>query len=486
MSVSISARLALGYALTLALLLGAFAVFSFAAMRQAAQRSFDRHLEHEWMAVAPLVRAGPGGGLDASALDRAPLVATRAAGPGATYVRVLDPAGAVVWSSPNLRGLDPPAGGPLVAGTHGATWRGERVRTLVAPVPAGDAHAGHGAAVPSSAAPPAGWIEVTGAEWARATEARELASALAIGVVLGLLVALAAGWALARRALRPVAVLTEAAARMAGAGTAGARLPAQFSTRDELTDLAETFNGLLGRLEAAAARERRFTADAAHELLTPLATLRSDAEVALRRAREPDAYREVLARVVAEAADMAATVRGLLALARAEAPPGGDGGHSRLDVGDLVARRVARLRPVAEARGVALAVETADGIAVAADAAPLADVVDNLVSNALKYTPAGGRVTVRVSFDAAAGVAVLSVEDTGVGFTAADGARLFERFFRAEAPAVQAEPGSGLGLAIARAVVEGAGGTLTAASDGPGRGATFRVTLPGFPPELSA
>ncbi|WP_412070197.1 sensor histidine kinase [Rubrivirga sp. IMCC43871] len=463
LSLPISARLALWYALTLLLLLSAFAVFCYVGFHAAAHRSFDRHLDHELEAVAPLLRTSPDG-VDASALDRSPAVATRLDGPNATFVRVLTPVGDVAYQSANVGG-QPPLGVALPDG--GATlrlsreWGGEPVRSLVEPLRSG------GAVV--------GYVEVTGVEWSRHRELRDLGRLLALGVALSVLFALGGGWWLARRALRPVAVLTDAAGRLAADGARlGGRLPSDFETRDELTDLAETFNGLLGRLEASVERERRFTSNAAHELLTPLATVRSEAEVSLRREREPGAYRETLGRVVEEVAEMTGTVQGLLQLARAEslAQPAGD----RLDLGELVARRAERARGEAEGKGVALDVNVADGIRVRADAAPLAEVIDNLVSNAVKYTSASGRVAVRLTH--AAGTARLEVTDTGAGFDAGTRERLFDRFFRADTPEVQAQAGSGLGLAIAQAIVRGYGGEVGAASDGPGQGATFWATLP--------
>ncbi|MDT7856426.1 ATP-binding protein [Rubrivirga sp. S365] len=460
----ISARLALWYALTLFLLLSAFAVFCYVGFHAAAHRSFDRHLDHELEAVVPLLRVGADG-VDASALGGAAPVATRLGGPSATFVRVLTPGGAVASASANVASMPPlgvelpSAGGPLRLSRE---WAGEPVRSLVAPL-----RAPGGAVV--------GYAEVSGVEWSRHRELRDLGRTLALGVALSVLFALGAGWWLARRALRPVAVLTDAAGRLAADGARlGGRLPSSFRTRDELTALAQTFNGLLARLEASVERERRFTSNAAHELLTPLATLRSEAEVALRRDREPEAYRETLGRVVEDVAEMTGTVRGLLQLARAESLPQPPG--ERLDLGELVARRAERARAEAEAKGVALSVDVAAGVRVRAEAAPLAEVVDNLVGNAVKYTPPGGRVAVRLSH--AGGAARLEVADTGAGFDGPTCERLFDRFFRADAPEVQAESGSGLGLAIVKAIVEGYGGTVGCASDGPGRGATFWAVLP--------
>ena len=464
LSLPISARLALWYALTLLLLLSGFAVFCYLGFHAAAHRSFDRHLDHEWDAVAPLLRA-TGSGVDVSALERAASVATRLEGPNGTFVRVLTTEGDVVYQSANVEGLPPlgvvlPEGGDVLRVSR--EWAGEPVRSRVSPVQA-----------PGGAL--AGYAEVSGVEWSRHRELRDLGRMLMLGVALSVLFALGAGWWLARRALRPVAVLTDAAGRLASDGARlGGRLPSDFETRDELTDLAETFNGLLGRLEASVERERRFTSNAAHELMTPLATLRSEAEVALRREREPEAYRETLGRVVEDVAEMTGTVQGLLHLARAESLAKTP--EARLDLGALVEQRVERVRGEAAARGLRLELDVDPGVRLAAEAAPLAEVVDNLVGNAVKYTPEGGRVSVRLGH--ADGTARLEVEDTGPGFDEATCERLFDRFFRADTPEVQAESGSGLGLAIVKAIVEGYGGSVGCASDGPGQGATFWAVLP--------
>ena len=267
--------------------------------------------------------------------------------------------------------------------------------------------------------------------------------------------------------------MTLAAGRM-GARDLSDRLPAEFGPRDELTELAETFNGLLDRLEGSVERERRFTANAAHELLTPLATLRSEAEVALRREREAGAYRDALGRLLLDVERMTATVQGLLQLARADTLA--QQPEDRIDLSALVADRLARARSQAEAKGVALDAAVAPGVVIAAQASPVAEVIDNLLSNAVKYTPEGGRVALRLSHRN--GSARLTVSDTGAGFEPAAADRLFDRFYRSDDAAVQAEPGSGLGLAIVRAIVERLGGEVSARSPGLGRGATFEVRLP--------
>jgi signal transduction histidine kinase len=459
----LSVRLALWYALTLGLLLGAFALFCFAGFRASSQRAFDRHLAHELGTIAPLVRWQPDGTLDVAHLNTSAPPATRITGGGATFARVLTAGGDVLWASDNFSGRD----GLAVLTSDGAesrAWGGTSVRSLARSL--------------SNALGTR--VEVTGYEWTGPGALRGLAGMLAIGVLLGVLVALAAGWWLAQRALRPVAVLTESAASLAEEGArVGGRLPATFAYRDELTDLAGTFNELLGRLEASVARERRFTANAAHELMNPLASLRSDAEVALRRPRTAPEYREVLGRVVEESERMASSVEGLLHLARAEAL--GRTPDARLDLSALVRQRVDRLGARAQAAGLTLAADVEPGIRLAAQAAPLVQIIDNLVENAIKYTPSGGSVRVALTHrhggGTCSGTARLIVEDTGIGF-GGEADRLFDRFYRSDAPDVQARPGTGLGLAVVKAVAEAYGGRVGCASEGPGAGARFWAELP--------
>ena len=485
----ISVRLALFYGLTLLLLLSAFAVFCYTGFHLALHRDFDRHLTHEQRELLPFVVVD--GEVRFEGLEELTSVAYRTDGIYGTYVRLLTPEGEVRYRSPNFDEHAPlPVALPDAVDETSVSraWEGLPARTRYVPLRTagadGEGRAGTEVLV--------GWLEVTGFEWSLHQELHRLRRTLTIGVVFSTLFALLGGWWLARRTLRPVAAMTEAARRMSEAEGRGAfadRLPADFGPPDELTELAETFNGLLARLEASVARERRFTANAAHELLTPLATLRSEAEVALRRERDAGAYREALGNLLLDVERMTATVRGLLELARAERLEKRP--EDRIDLGALVAERAARLRPEAEAKGLTLDADVAPGITVTAEAAPLAEIVDNLLRNAVKYTPAGGRVTVELAHGAADGVAdgsrgdaapageaVLRVRDTGIGFAPEEADHLFDRFYRSDDAAVQAETGSGLGLAVARAIAEAYGGSVRAESAGPGQGATFEVRLP--------
>jgi heavy metal sensor kinase len=458
---SISTRLAAWYGLTLLVLLGLFAAFSYASFHRGLHRDFDRHLNHERRELEPFLRVADGRPAF-EGLEEVRSVAFQTDGVYGTYVRLLSAEGEELFRSPNFAGHEPlPVALPAAPREARVSreWEGGPARTLYAPVYDGDAVAG--------------WLEVTGFEWTLHQELHRLAQTLALGIGLSLLLAVGAGLWLARRALRPVAALTEAANSIRPSDL-GARLPTDFGVRDELSELAETFNAMLGRLEASVQRERRFTANAAHELLTPLATLRSEAEVALRRERAPDAYRQALEGVLTDADRMAASVRGLLQLAQSERLP--EGAVARVDLSALAEAHAARFRARAAEAGVVLAVEPGEEVWVSGEARRLGEAVDNLLDNALKYTPSGGRVALSVGAEGEG--AVLRVEDSGVGFPPEAADRLFDRFFRGDAPEVQARPGSGLGLAIVRSIAEAHGGTVEAASEGPGQGAAFTLRLP--------
>lgn len=502
---SISARLTLWYGLTLLILLSLFAAFCYGAFHVGIHRDFDRHLEHERRELMPLVEAsGTGGGLRFGSLEEASTVAYRTGGIYGTYVRLLTPEGNVAYQSPNFEGH---AALPIRLPERQETqrtsreWEGKPARTHYTPL-YGEGRPGEDRAGEGRAGELRGWLEVTGFEWSLHSGLNRLAWALGLGIALSLVLALGGGYVLARRTLRPVAALTRAAGQI-GATNLGRRLPVPDGPRDELTRLAETFNGLIARLSASVERERRFTANAAHELLTPLTTMRSEVEVALRRDRDAPGYQEALGAVLTDAEEMTETVRGLLRLAQAErigASASGEtstseGSHcdglpsehspappapATVDLADLAREHVERFWPAAREEGIELALEAAEPAPVVADAAHLGEALSNLLSNALKYTPAGGKVTVTV--ERTDREARLVVRDTGVGFAPEMAEHLFGRFYRADTPEVQARPGSGLGLAIVRAIAEAYGGRAGAESEGPGRGSTFALTLPAREP----
>ena len=297
---------------------------------------------------------------------------------------------------------------------------------------------------------------------------------LLIAVPGALALAGTGGWLLAGRALSPVARMTRQA------GSIGAdRLDERVSVpvaRDELALLAETLNTMLHRIERAVMLQRRFLADASHELRTPLAVMRAELEVGLHDARLSGDGAEVLESTVEEVERMGRVVDDLLTLARA------DEGRlellpRRIDLGEVASAVVRRLRPIAEAKEIALTLEGARAEAVA-DRPRMVQVVTNLVDNAVGYTEPGGAVHVLVW--QGTGEVGLSVRDTGPGIAAATLPLVFDRFFRADAARTRAQGGSGLGLAICKELVEAQGGRIGVESE-PGAGSVFTVTLSAAP-----
>lgn len=380
--------------------------------------------------------------------------------PFETYVRLLGPEGIVLDQSTNFADRPPwPVWLPEspVMEEVRRHWGGASYQSLYVPLRA------EGALV--------GWLEVSGQAFDAHHEAFQ--GSVAWALLATVLLALVGGYVLARHALRPVVRLNAAATHLT-ATNLHTRLPVEAPFRDELTDLAETFNRMLARLEQAFAQERRFTANAAHELLNPLAAVQNEIEVTLRRDRAPAAYQATLQSIQADVARLGNIVAQLLDLARL------DGAvqvpTEVLDGAAYAEARVRHWQATAQARGVSLTYR--DGVAapLCLHEAHLSMLLDNLLDNALKYTPAGGTVTVQVSRE---GDDIrLTITDTGVGFTEEEAAHLTDRFYRAATPDVLAHAGSGLGLALVEALVHAYGGRLVARSAGPGQGSTFAVYLP--------
>jgi heavy metal sensor kinase len=307
-----------------------------------------------------------------------------------------------------------------------------------------------------------------------------LRNALLVAVPFFLLLAFAAGWFLAERSLAPIAAMSERA-RTITATNLDARLPVA-NDRDELGELALVFNELLDRLERAFSeleraysQMRQFIADASHELRTPLAAVRGEVQVALKRPREGEEYRESLGVIHEEAIHMSRIVEDLFTLARADA---GERPLDRLPfyLDELVAECCRTLRPLAAEHGVDLAVEPGAGeVEIEGDEGLIRRAVLNLIDNAVKYTEAEGCVRVIVSRDG--DLVHVDVADTGIGIAPADQERIFDRFYRVDRARVRSEGGAGLGLSIVRWAVEAHGGEVAVRSE-PGRGTTFSLLLP--------
>jgi two-component system, OmpR family, sensor kinase len=287
---------------------------------------------------------------------------------------------------------------------------------------------------------------------------------------LGLLtMGLAGGWWFTRRALEPIHAISRTASEIA-LGDLRRRIDvAQGGT--ELHQLAGVLNHTFAQLQAAFERQTRFTSDASHELRTPISVILSKSQTALHRDRSPEEYQEAL-RVCQRAAQrMRALTESLLALSRSDA--GAEQiGQAHVDLAVIARETADFLADAAAEKNVALQLHLSPA-PTRGDASRLAQVVTNLLTNALAHTPAGGSVEVRTH--AAGNGAALIVADTGAGIAAADLPHVFDRFYRADQS--RTKPGAGLGLSIVQAIVEAHGGAITAASQ-PGAGARFTVVLP--------
>ncbi len=299
---------------------------------------------------------------------------------------------------------------------------------------------------------------------------------LVLGLIVGLPLALGlaglGGYLLARHALSPIERMARRA-REINAEHLSARLDVE-NPHDELGHLAAAFNDTLARLERSFEQLRRFTSDASHELRTPLTAIRSVGEVGLRRQGSAEYYREVIGSMLEEAGRLTHLVESLLAIARADA------GQIRLaPVGIVVlpfVREVAAVIEVlAEERGQHLSVEGDGAARVHADPGILRQILINLLDNAIKYSPPGGAIAVRVT--ATAGIVAIEVQDSGPGIPAAHRDRVFDRFYRVDEGRSRDAGGAGLGLAIAKWGAEVHGGRMELVCPSPS-GCLFRLIVP--------
>ena len=316
-----------------------------------------------------------------------------------------------------------------------------------------------------------------------------LRQVLLVTSALGLALALAGGWVLAGRALRPVDRVTAAAAAIAtGDGTAtslSSRLLVP-PTDDELSRLSATFNAMLDRLQASFRAQERFVADASHELRTPLTAIRGNVDVLLRQARlggrslDPTDLTTALDDIRRESDRMRRLLDDLLLLARADADSGKDPAgtaairRERVQLDEIAAEAVRSAEALAS--GQVLELEAPRGVEVPGDPDRLHQLVMILLDNAIRHTPPGGRIRVAVAATAD-GQARIAVRDEGEGIAPEHLPHLFERFYRADGARGRASGGTGLGLAIAQAICRAHGGEISVTS-APGQGATFLVTLP--------
>jgi len=294
----------------------------------------------------------------------------------------------------------------------------------------------------------------------------------ALGLCFAVCLSLISGHLIARRSLSPIRTLTTTAERI-NAMQLAERVPTTGGD-DELDQLAKTINRMLERIERHVIQMQQFTADASHELRSPLAALRGSAEVALTRSRSAEELREVIEDSLEHYDRLARITEDLLLLARADA------GHQvvrrepvqfDLAVGDAIDL----YKPLAQERGVTLTFADRVDVSCRGDAARLRQLVGNLIDNAIKYSDKGSRIT--VSLGCAHGMANLTITDTGQGIPAEHLPRIFNRFYRVDQARSAKHRGAGLGLSICRMIAEAHGGKISVSSDS-GEGTSVMVAIP--------
>jgi heavy metal sensor kinase len=455
---SVRLRLTLWYVLLLAMILAAFSAGIYLTLRHNLYANLDNSLESRTNDLLPLVRyQGTSPTLSESITANSPDL-------GEQFVRVYDTSGQLTFDDSGEAGAVPvdreAVQSALAGGTHtrGISVGGEPFRVRIVPIEQNGRLAGA--------------LEVGRAAGDASDTLSTLLLILGIAYPVTLAVASLGGIFLAGRALSPIDRLTRLARRIS-AEDLSQRLDLRLPD-DEVGRLARTFDEMIARLEDAFQRQRQFTADASHELRTPLTAIKGQAEVALSRPREAAAYREVLQTVNDEVDRLIRMVGSLLTLARADA------GQipiacEPVSLGDLVGAAAEQVRPMAEKRGLELHVAPDRSVLLQADEDLLLQLLLNLLDNAIKYTPAGGEVT--VGWNQRGDQVALWVHDTGVGIDPEHLPHIFDRFYRADKARSRAEGGAGLGLSISRWIAGAHGGSISVES-APGKGATFTVKLP--------
>ncbi len=300
----------------------------------------------------------------------------------------------------------------------------------------------------------------------------DMVSVLAIGLPVMVLLIGLAGYAIAGQALQPVEEMAQRARKISAE-----RLNERLTIRnpgDELGHLGLAFNETLARLEKSFEQLRRFTADASHELRTPLTAIRSVGEVALQNTGDATYYRDIIGSMLEEVNRLTHLVESLLTMSRADA------GqiqlqHTTVEVLDLAKESAALLEVLAEERHQRIVVGGDPSLTVRGDRLILRQALINLIDNAVKYSPSGADIEVRVR---AIGKDVLiEVQDSGPGISAEHADKVFQRFYRVDKARTRAEGGTGLGLSILEWAVSANGGSVEL-NHGPGPGCTFTIRLP--------
>ena len=455
---SIRARLAAWYSLILAFSLCTFGGTGYLAMRHSIRVTLDAGLEQRIEGVRAIIAQDAPQGF-AALQDEIFEYATGIGSQG--RVRLADAGGKIIFASPGL--------GPSNSSEH---MRGAKIPRPFTYERIGDRRF-RVLRRKINAAGAVYDVEVASSteDFDRALTRFRLLLVLAVPFLL-VLAAVGGDW-MGRRALAPVDELTNAA-RSIEAQDLARRLTVP-QTGDELERLADTLNEMLARLEGAFHRMTKFTADASHELRTPVSVMRTSAELSLRKPRTAEQYREALCQILVESEKVSQLIEQLLILARADAGPA----VLPLVPTDLtmtLSTACQEASPLAQAKQLTFCeFLPQQPLWIRGDASALGRLFLILLDNAVKYTPGGGRIEVRLSTED--GLAVANIRDTGIGIAPEDLPHVFDRFYRADPARSRESGGAGLGLAIGRWIVEAHHGEIRVESQ-PSKGSSFQIRLP--------
>lgn len=316
------------------------------------------------------------------------------------------------------------------------------------------------------------WVEVGASSEPTDATVSQVLLMLGVGLPIAVCVAVAGGFVLVRRALKPVDRLSQKAAQITQHNVTE-RLPL-MRTGDELERLSLSLNLMITRLEDAINSSKQFVADASHELRTPLAVLRGELEELAQNTQLTAQTCETLGSMLEEVDRLAEIVEGLLALSRLDT---GEGKTDwvRFDLAELVVTTADQMSLLAEDKSIKVVCEAPESVIIEGDRSRLKQVVVNLLDNAIKYTADGGRITLKITQEN--GYAMLDVADEGVGIPAEALPHVFKRFFRVDGSRSRDRGGVGLGLSIVKSICD-AHGARVEVSSVPGRGSVFRIRQP--------
>lgn len=454
-SLSIGVRLTIWYAACMAVALGTLGILAFISMRHSIHSTVDEQLRDRMNAVQEAVDSSMRkGNID---ILRRELDEDSELRPQSDLLQVWDDQGSLIYQSTSLKpnGLPPPRSAPQAS----TMWiGGVPIRVLQSTIVVNKYryHIQVGARMER-------FYKALGRFWQR----------LLVFVPLALLLASVLGYWISRGALAPVDHITLAAQQIS-AHNLSARLDVPHSG-DELQRLTETLNQMLKRIQEALDRITRFSADASHELRTPITVMRTRVELALRRPRTVAENRQTLEQLHTELVRASELLDNLMLLARS------DSGAEQLrlapaNIEEALKDALAQVSPLASEMGIALHSALPDHpIWIAGDRQLLQRLFLIIIDNAVKYTPSSGQVSIALAITGS--MATVSVKDTGIGIADDDLPHIFDRFFRADKARSRQLGGAGLGLSIGRWIAEAHGGSIHVESQ-PGTGSTFEVVLP--------